>query len=70
MGTQPDTNRPAPESGPLLLRRLLPCDDPATAEEIVAGLDLRRHAAALAHRPYLILNMVSTADGRATIGGR
>jgi riboflavin-specific deaminase-like protein len=70
MGTQPDTDRPASEGGPLLLRRLLPCGDPAPAEEIVAGLDLRKHAAALAHRPYLILNMVSTVDGRATIGGR
>lgn len=70
MGTLPDTNRPAAESGPLLLRRLLPSGEPSCAEEIVEGLDLRRRAAAHAHRPYLVLNMVSTADGRATVGGR
>jgi riboflavin-specific deaminase-like protein len=35
---------------------------------VVEGLDFN----ALAHddRPYLVLNMVTTADGRATIGGR
>jgi riboflavin biosynthesis pyrimidine reductase len=58
------------EEKPLLLRRLLPPGDPATVEEIVEGLGLRDRAAARAQRPYVLLNMVSTADGRATIGGR
>ena len=37
---------------------------------MVAGFDLRARAAAGVERPYVILNMISTADGRATIGGR
>jgi riboflavin-specific deaminase-like protein len=35
---------------------------------VVEGLDWGAHAHA--DRPYLVLNMVMTADGRATIGGR
>jgi riboflavin-specific deaminase-like protein len=37
---------------------------------VVAGFDLRARAAACVERPYVILNMISTADGRASIGGR
>ena len=33
-------------------------------------MDLRASAAACVERPYVILNMISTADGRASIGGR
>jgi riboflavin-specific deaminase-like protein len=52
-----------------VFRRLYP--EPgefADAAEVVEDLDLN----ALAHpeRPYLVLNMVTTADGRVTIGGR
>jgi len=53
-----------------VLRRLLPPGDPATVEEIVEGLGLRERPATPARRPYLLLNMVSTADGRVTLGGR
>src|SRR5262249_2927430 len=53
-----------------LLRGLLPPGDPATASEVVAGFDLRARAAACVERPYVMLNMISTADGRASIGGR
>jgi riboflavin biosynthesis pyrimidine reductase len=70
MGEQADTNRPASASDPLTLRRLLPPGDPVTVEEIVAAMASREPATGPAHRPYLILNMVSTADGRATVGGR
>jgi riboflavin-specific deaminase-like protein len=61
---------------PLTLKRLLPTGDPATAEEIVAGFGLDALAstgpptAGGRERPYVMLNMVSTADGRASIGGR
>jgi riboflavin-specific deaminase-like protein len=55
---------------PLTLRRLLPAGDPATVQEIVEGLRWWDRPAGSAQRPYLVLNMVSTADGRATIGGR
>lgn len=52
-----------------MFRQLLP--EPAELPDgaaVVEGLDFN----ALAHddRPYLVLNMVTTADGRATISGR
>jgi riboflavin-specific deaminase-like protein len=54
-----------------MLRRLLPPGKPAGVEQLVGELDLTERAAARRmSRPYLVLNMVSTADGRATLGGR
>ena len=55
---------------PPILRSLLPPGDEATIEEIVEGLGLRDRARERTQRPYVLLNMVSTADGRASIGGR
>ena len=66
---------------PIVFKRLLPTGDPITSDRMVEGLELtrmaaRRDAAQLAGRPqaplrpYLLLNMISTADGRATLGGR
>jgi riboflavin-specific deaminase-like protein len=71
-GVAAKTNRsqpPAP-SRPIRLERLLPPGEPAAAEEIVAGLGLEDRSAVHSGRPYLILNMVSTVDGRASLGGR
>jgi riboflavin-specific deaminase-like protein len=50
------------------LRRLLPDEAETTVADQLAGLDLN----ALAHpdRPYLVLNFVTTLDGRAAISGR
>lgn len=51
------------------LRRLHP--EPATfasAPEAFAGVDLA--ASAPPDRPYVVVNMVATADGRATLGGK
>ena len=50
------------------VRRLLPDLAETTVAEQLAGLDLK--PLALPDRPYLILNFVSTLDGRATIDGR
>jgi riboflavin biosynthesis pyrimidine reductase len=55
---------------PLRLSRLLPAGDPATVEEIVEGLGLWKRPEATPGRPRVMLNMISTADGRATLGGR
>ncbi len=61
---------------PLLVNRLLPSGPPATATEIVEnfGLDAPRAPGGAQTpgpaRPRVLLNMVSTLDGRATIGGR
>jgi riboflavin biosynthesis pyrimidine reductase len=48
--------------------RLVPRGEPATAEELVAELDLR--ALARDDRPGLALNMIASLDGRVTVGGR
>jgi riboflavin biosynthesis pyrimidine reductase len=70
----PDPDRRQP---PRLLP-LFPAGAPGSAEEIVAGFDLdgsgelgpAHPTAHQASRPRVILNMVSTADGHATLGGR
>ena len=66
--TGPD-DRPAAMKPPVL-RRLLPPGGPATVEEIVEGLGLGERGGGAAERPYVMLNMVSSVDGRASIGGR
>jgi len=50
------------------LRRLLPDPAPVEADEQFRGLRLGELAPA--ERPYVVANMVSTADGRATLAGR
>src|SRR3954452_8698377 len=50
------------------VRRLLPDLAETTVAEQLAGLDLK--PLATTERPYLILNFVTTLDGRAAIGGR
>lgn len=49
-------------------RRLAPAEEPAGAAQIADGLALP--APAPGERPYLVLNMVASADGKATLGGR
>lgn len=48
--------------------RLLPSPASGTADELLA--EVRPAARAPAGRPFVLLNMVATADGRAAIGGR
>lgn len=53
------------------MRRLLPPGEPAKVGQLVEELDLAERAVAgPSSRPYVLLNMVSTADGRATLSGR
>jgi len=53
------------------LRRLLPPGAAVQVRRLVEDLDLNERAAAgPSSRPYTVLNMVSTADGRATLSGR
>jgi riboflavin-specific deaminase-like protein len=59
-----------PQERPVTVKRLLPPGDPAPVREIVEGLGLLEHAALPSGRPYVVLNMISTVDGRATIAGR
>ncbi len=57
---------------PPMFRRLLPPGDPAGVEEIVEDLRIgdRGAGAGACGRPYVMLNMVSTVDGRVAIAGR
>jgi riboflavin-specific deaminase-like protein len=64
----PDPHPQADE--PLRLRRLLPAGEPGTAPEIVEQLGLWERSGTPLRRPRVLLNMVSTVDGRATLGGR
>jgi riboflavin biosynthesis pyrimidine reductase len=70
MGLTADPNPPSELAVPLLFRRLLPPGDPARVEELLNVVRPRERRAADATRPYLLANMVSTADGRASLGGR
>ncbi len=54
----------------LRLGRLLPPGEPGTIAEIVEELGLWQRPAAAGNRPHVLLNMVATADGRATLAGR
>jgi riboflavin biosynthesis pyrimidine reductase len=63
--------REAGEGPTLTLRKLLPDGLPTTVDDFVDGLGLAERATSGSHsRPYVVLNMVSTIDGRATLGGR
>jgi riboflavin biosynthesis pyrimidine reductase len=55
---------------PLQINALLPPGQPATADQIVEGLGLWDRPTAPAERPRVLVNMVSTVDGRATVAGR
>jgi riboflavin-specific deaminase-like protein len=50
------------------LQRLYPRPGEIETAELISRLDLG--SLAPADRPYLVLNMVSTLDGKATLGGR
>jgi riboflavin-specific deaminase-like protein len=74
----PEPGASADPDPQLALRRLLPPGVPAQIEQIVEELELAELAQRVSptvgregrRRPYLVLNMVSTADGRATVDGR
>jgi riboflavin biosynthesis pyrimidine reductase len=66
----PDPHAPEAGAEPLRITPLLPAGEPATALEIVESLGLWKRPAAAGEGPRVLLNMVSTVDGRASIGGR
>jgi riboflavin biosynthesis pyrimidine reductase len=52
-------------------RRLLPdAAGELTARDVVAAIQVPDEGAQPADRPFLLVNMIATADGRATIAGR
>jgi riboflavin biosynthesis pyrimidine reductase len=69
--TPPTSPKTSTETPAPTLRRLLPPGEPTSVEQLVEGLDLTERAAGEPpSRPYVLLNMVSTADGRVTLDGR
>jgi riboflavin biosynthesis pyrimidine reductase len=54
----------------LRLQGLLPASAPVTVAEVLDGLGLWQQESEPTVRPKVLLNMVSTADGRATLDGR
>ncbi|HEV7584960.1 MAG TPA: dihydrofolate reductase family protein [Solirubrobacteraceae bacterium] len=70
MASAADPPRPGSESQQLRIRPLLPADEPAGAAEIVQALGLWDRPAVGGERPYVLVNMVSTVDGRASLEGR
>jgi riboflavin-specific deaminase-like protein len=71
MDADTEQDPPQAEARPPMLARLLPPGAPAEADQIVAGLELDTLAGATpSSRPYVMLNMVSTVDGHATLAGR
>ena len=52
----------------MTLNRLFPRPGETTAEDLAAQLDLNSRAPA--ERPYVVVNMVSTLDGRAALDGQ
>lgn len=57
-----------PDSEPVCLRRLFAAPAELTADEATTGLGLA--GLAPPGRPYVVLNMVSSVDGKATFEGR
>jgi riboflavin-specific deaminase-like protein len=62
---------PATEPGAVRLQSLLPTSDhQLTPEQLVEQLGLWERQSEPSARPHVLLNMVATVDGRATLGGR
>ena len=58
-------------SDQITFKRLVPPARPAGGQELVADLDLQERArSGREQRPYVLLNMASTLDGRAALNGR
>jgi len=71
VGAQQDSHGERGQRSDVRLRRLQPAATPATAAQIVEDLGLwERSSAAVPARPRVLLNMISTLDGRATLAGR
>jgi riboflavin biosynthesis pyrimidine reductase len=63
-------DRGAGEQRPAQLQRLLPAGAPAGVEEVLAELGLWQRPVTTPHHRRVMLNMISTVDGRATLAGR
>lgn len=70
MGAHPGQESSETTAAPVRLERLLPAGEPGTIAEIVEQMRLWDRPDPAPQRPRALLNMVSTVDGRASLGGR
>lgn len=70
MAERPPTTATQSNGDPASLTRLIAAPDTVTVPAIVEQLGLWERPPANRERPHLMLNMVSTVDGRATVSGR
>lgn len=70
MAGQPGASATTPIEPAISLYSLLPPQRACTAPDIVERMGLWDRRPAPGELPHLLLNMVSTVDGRATLGGR
>lgn len=63
-------DRDPKDEPPPRLNRLFAPGDPATVEQVVQELGLWERPLSVAGRPHVMLNMIATVDGRASLGGR
>jgi riboflavin biosynthesis pyrimidine reductase len=71
MDTPPEHARVPESAGQLRLERLLPAGGcQTTVPEVVRELGLYERGTLPPGRPRVLLNMIATADGRATLAGR
>lgn len=70
MNAPADAPRETGEGQTPHLGRLLEQADRVTVEEIVQEWGLWQRSPSTLGRPHVMLNMIATADGRATVGGR
>jgi riboflavin biosynthesis pyrimidine reductase len=73
MSNAPEPDAPASAEGdprPVRLQRLLPAGGAIGPDQLIDELGLWERPRTPPPRPRVLLNMVATADGRATLGGR
>ncbi len=70
MASSAPSAEPGASSGTASLRMLEPAGEPLTAAALTERLGLWERPSEPPARPRLLLNMVETADGRATLSGR
>ncbi|HLM84782.1 MAG TPA: dihydrofolate reductase family protein [Solirubrobacteraceae bacterium] len=70
MGPSKGQNRSPAQRDATTFERLSTVEDRVGVAQVVERLGLWQRAAPAGGRPRVLLNMIATADGRATIGGR
>jgi len=70
MAAHPGKDQSETVAEPVRLERLLPPGAPGTVAEIIEQIGLWERPEEVPKRPRVVLNMISTVDGRASLNGR